>query len=145
MNFLKPVLFWFVCTYLKSPLAVVSAETVSILSWLSCTVILTPASAGCTWPVINCPFSPVNFNISPGHASVRHTRVGVSNQLTNLSKTNKLKLWVKYRQGYNPQPALLVFSLKIVLTRAQFHNQGVTLSVNPNNCWPNFEWLTVLF
>jgi len=30
-------------------------------------------------------------------------------------------------------------------TWAQFHNQGFTLSVNPNNCWPNFEWFTVLF
>ena len=29
--------------------------------------------------------------------------------------------------------------------RAQFHNQGFTLSVNPNNCWPNFKWVSLLF
>jgi len=28
---------------------------------------------------------------------------------------------------------------------AQSHNQGFTVSVNPYICWPNFEWLTVLF
>jgi len=30
-------------------------------------------------------------------------------------------------------------------TRPQFHNQWFTLSVNPNNCWPNFKWFAVLF
>jgi len=27
----------------------------------------------------------------------------------------------------------------------QFHNQGFTQSIYPNNCWHNFEWLTVLY
>jgi len=29
--------------------------------------------------------------------------------------------------------------------RIGFNNQGITISVNPNNCWPNFKWLIVLF
>jgi len=29
-------------------------------------------------------------------------------------------------------------------TRAQFHNQGFILSVNPNNCWENFKRFVVL-
>ena len=34
---------------------------------------------------------------------------------------------------------------KTKLFWGQLHNQGFTLSVNPYNCSPNFEWLTVLF
>jgi len=26
-----------------------------------------------------------------------------------------------------------------------FHNQGLTLSVNPFNCWSNYKWFSVLF
>jgi len=32
-----------------------------------------------------------------------------------------------------------VFDNNPVKFGAQFHNQVFTLSVNPNNCWPNFE------
>ena len=28
---------------------------------------------------------------------------------------------------------------------AQFHNQVFTLSVNPNNSWPNCKWFAVYF
>jgi len=27
----------------------------------------------------------------------------------------------------------------------EFHIQGFNLSLNPNNCWPNFKWFAVLF
>jgi len=30
-------------------------------------------------------------------------------------------------------------------TGAAFHNLGFTLSANPNNCWSNFKWSSVLF
>jgi len=32
-----------------------------------------------------------------------------------------------------------------ILPWAVFDNEGFTLSVNPYNCWPNFEWFAVLF
>jgi len=30
-------------------------------------------------------------------------------------------------------------------TKAQFHNQGITLSFNPIFSWPNYKWFAVLF
>ena len=33
----------------------------------------------------------------------------------------------------------IYFTLVFKLSLAQFHDQGFTVSVNPNNCWPTFK------
>ena len=57
----------------------------------------------------------------------------------NISANQGVKAKISYvLLNKETNKTLFTFTLQYV-TGAQFHNRGFTLSVNPNNCRPNFE------